>query len=117
MKVAVSQENIYRVLQKPVITEKATSLGEGILKSGQSFVFDVVPNATKTQIRHAVEKIFEVKVESVRVHNIKGKKRNLRHRSGGSRTGVRSTQRRAYVSLAEGHDIDFLKLSGGEVPE
>lgn len=113
MKMPLGEERHYRVLLSPVVSEKATALSEGSLGCGQSFVFNVARDATKPQVSAAVEKAFAVKVDSVRIQNLKGKARNMRHRGGGNRRGRRPLQRRAMVRLAEGHDIDFLKLGGG----
>lgn len=94
----MNQERIYKVLLGPHISEKATVVAD---KSGQ-FVFRVAPDATKPEIKTAVEQLFEVKVRNVQVLNIKGKtKRTARG------VGKRNDVRKAYVSLADGHDIDF----------
>ena len=94
----MNQERIYKVLLGPHISEKATVVAD---KDGQ-FVFRVAPDATKPEIKTAVEQLFEVKVRSVQVLNIKGKtKRTARG------LGKRNDVRKAYVSLADGHDIDF----------
>jgi len=94
----MNQERIYKVLLGPHISEKATVVAD---KDGQ-FVFRVAPDATKPEIKTAVEQLFEVKVRSVQVLNIKGKtKRTARG------VGKRNDVRKAYVSLADGHDIDF----------
>jgi len=97
----MNQERIFQVLKGPHISEKATLLGE---KSNQ-VVFKVAPDATKPEIKKAVEALFNVKVESVQVVNIKGKtKRTIRG------LGKRSDVRKAYVRLAAGSDIDFLAV-------
>ena len=94
----MNQERIYKVLLGPHISEKATVVAD---KDGQ-FVFRVAPDATKPEIKTAVEQLFEVKVRSVQVLNIKGKtKRTARG------MGKRNDLRKAYVRLADGHDIDF----------
>ncbi|MBN4078753.1 50S ribosomal protein L23, partial [Gammaproteobacteria bacterium AH-315-C21] len=66
-------------------------------------VFRVVSDATKSEVAKAVELMFDVKVKGVQVSNVKGKTRNFRKIAG-----RRSDWKKAYVSLAEGHDIDFL---------
>ncbi len=114
MKTTFVNEIPYKVLLSPVVTEKSTTLGEGVDGNGIAYVFNVASDATKIQIKQAIEQIFSVKVENVRVHNLKGKPRNLRHRHGGSRRGRKPTQRRAFVSLKEGFDIDFWKISQGD---
>jgi large subunit ribosomal protein L23 len=92
-------QQVYSVLLAPRITEKSTLVGE---KNNQ-FVFKVAPDATKPQIKEAVEKLFKVKVKSVQVMNIKGKVKRF-----GQRLGKRSGWKKAFVSLHEGHDIDFM---------
>jgi large subunit ribosomal protein L23 len=93
----MNQERIYKVLLGPHISEKATVAAD----NGQ-FVFRVAPDATKPEIKAAVEQLFEVKVSNVQVLNLKGKtKRTARG------MGKRNDVRKAYVRLAEGHDIDF----------
>jgi large subunit ribosomal protein L23 len=62
----------------------------------------VLTDATKSEIKQAVEQLFEVKVSHVRVMNVKGKTKRF-----GQRNGKRSDWRKAYVSLAQGQDIDF----------
>lgn len=92
-------ERIYKVLLGPHISEKATIVAEG---NGQ-YVFRVTKDATKPEIKQAIEALFEVKVESVRTLNQKGKtKRTVRG------LGKRSDVKKAYVRLAEGQEIDFL---------
>ena len=93
------EARLYTVLLGPHISEKATLVAE---KRNQ-VVFKVRGDATKPEIKQAVEKLFEVSVDSVRTVNNKGK--NKRY---GQRAGRRSDWKKAYVSLAEGHDIDFL---------
>lgn len=95
----MNQERIYKVLLGPHISEKATIVAE----DAQQVVFRVASDATKPEIKKAVEQLFEVKVDSVRVLNAKGKtKRTARG------LGKRSDVRKAYVRLADGHDIDFI---------
>lgn len=109
---STAAEKPYQVLLAPVITEKATTLAAGQGSAGFAYVFEVARDATKPQIRRAVEKIFEVKVTSVRVANLKGKERSLRHRSGRLRSGRVPLRRRAYVSLQDGQSIDFWSFTG-----
>lgn len=96
----MNQERIYKVLVGPHISEKASLAAE----KGQ-VVFKVAPDATKPEIKKAVEALFNVKVTGVQVANIKGKtKRTVRG------LGKKNDVRKAYVSLAEGQDIDFLAV-------
>ena len=94
----MNQERIMQVLLAPHISEKTAVLAD----SDRQHVFKVLPNATKTEIKQAVESLFDVKVDQVRVLNVKGKTKRF-----GQRNGKRSDWRKAYVKLAEGQDIDF----------
>ena len=94
----MNRERIYQVLVAPHISEKATILAD---KAGQ-YVFRVAPDATKPEIKKAVEALIDVKVQSVQTVNIKGKtKRTARG------MGKRNDIRKAYVRLVPGQDIDF----------
>jgi large subunit ribosomal protein L23 len=86
----------YDVIVSPVITEKATALSEQ-----NKVVFKVRPDATKPQIKEAVEKLFDVKVRSVNTLVTKGKVKMFR----GTR-GQRSDVKKAVVTLEEGQTID-----------
>ncbi|MBL1292620.1 MAG: 50S ribosomal protein L23 [Thiotrichales bacterium] len=95
----MSEARLMQVLLSPHVSEKATRLAE---KNSQ-IVFRVAKNATKAEVAKAVELMFDVKVKAVQVCNVKGKTRKFRQV-----TGRRPDWKKAYVSLAEGHDIDFL---------
>lgn len=86
----------YDIILSPVITEKAT-----IASEFNKVTFKVAPNATKPQIKEAVEKLFDVKVKSVNTLTRKGKTRMFRNIRG-----QRSDVKRAIVTLEEGHKID-----------
>jgi large subunit ribosomal protein L23 len=94
----MSQERLMKVLLGPVISEKSTLAADN---DGQ-YVFRVATDATKQEIGRAVELLFEVQVENVRVLNVKGKRKRF-----GNRSGHRSDWRKAYVRLKPGQDIDF----------
>ena len=98
----MSNNRLYQVLLSPRVTEKTTFVGE---KSNQ-YVFHVIKDASKVEVKGAVELLFEVKVESVRMINVKGKTKSFR-----TRPGKRSDWKKAYVRVQEGQVIDFL---GGE---
>jgi large subunit ribosomal protein L23 len=87
----------YDVIVSPVITEKSTALSEH-----NKVVFKVRPDATKPQIKEAVERLFDVKVKSVNTLVTKGKVKLFR----GNR-GQRSDVKKAVVTLQEGHSIDI----------
>ena len=95
----MNEDRLYQVLISPHISEKGTLAAE---KSSQ-IVFKVLPSATKTEIKAAVEKLFEVEVDRVQVLNVMGKRKSM-----GRIAGVRSNWKKAYVKLKPGHDIDFL---------
>ena len=86
----------YDILISPVITEKATNASER-----NQVLFRVAPNATKPQIKEAVEKLFDVKVKSVNTLVRKGKTKVFR-----GNFGSQSDTKRAIVTLEEGHRID-----------
>lgn len=94
----MNQERIYQVLLAPHVSEKGTVLAE----EHRQHVFKVAPSATKSEVKVAVEELFKVKVDKVRILNSKGKIKRF-----GGRLGKRSDLRKAYVTLASGNDIDF----------
>lgn len=94
----MNSERIYKVLRGPHVTEKAAMASE----AGNKIVFKVATDADKREIKLAVEQLFDVKVESVRTVNVKGKTRRTRFG-----IGKRNDWKKAYVSLAEGQEIDF----------
>ena len=93
-----SKERLMTVLVAPHVSEKGALVAE---KNNQ-IVFRVLRDSTKPEIKAAVELMFEVKVDSVRVVNVAGKAKRF-----GGRPGRRSDWKKAYVSLAEGQTIDF----------
>jgi large subunit ribosomal protein L23 len=88
--------NIQEVIKRPVVTEKGVTKKE----TERTMCFEVAPKANKVQIRAAVERIFKVKVESVRTVSNTGK---LRRR--GRFSGYRSDWKKAYVTLNEGQKV------------
>jgi large subunit ribosomal protein L23 len=96
----MTTERHYTVLVAPHVSEKISNLGD----ASNQYAFKVMRNATKGEIRAAVENIFNVKVIGVSTMNVKGKvKRNV---SGTSR---RNNWKKAYVRLAAGQTIDFVQ--------
>jgi large subunit ribosomal protein L23 len=98
----MSNNRLMQVLLAPRVTEKSTRIGE----QSNQYVFRVVTDAEKSEVRDAVELLFGVSVESVRIVNVKGKNKAFRNRQG-----KRSDWKKAYVRVQEGQVIDFL---GGE---
>ena len=87
---------LYSVIRAPRVSEKTVRAQEN-----NQYAFEVATDATKADIKAAVEKIFDVQVKSVNVVNVKGKSKAYRYRNG-----RRSDTRKAYVTLAEGQSID-----------
>jgi len=94
----MNQERMYQVLVAPHISEKSTLLAD----SNNQHVFKVASDATKAEVKTAVETIFKVKVEKVSILNVKGKTKLSK-----GRLGKRSDLRKAYVSLQGTDDIDY----------
>ena len=95
----MNQERLYTVLLEPHFSEKVAILGD---RSNQ-YGFKVAKDATKDEIKQAVEQLFKVTVENVSTMNVKGKvKRTVR---GVSRS---KSWKKAYVRVAEGQEIDFM---------
>lgn len=98
----INEERILKVLLAPHITEKSAMIGE----AGNQYVFHVATDANKAEVKAAVEKLFEVKVDSVQISNVKGKAKNF-----GSQQGRRKDWKKAYVRVQAGQTINF---GGGE---
>ena len=98
------EERRYAVLIEPHITEKVTDLGE----PSNQYAFKVARDATKREIRSAVETLFGVKVTNVTTLNVKGKRRRSVR---GSMTRL-AGWKKAYVRLAEGENLDFMAVEG-----
>ena len=98
----MNKNRLYRILLSPRVTEKTTFIGD----DSNQYVFQVASDATKAEIRAAVEELFEVNVESVQTVNVKGKSKSFK-----LRPGKRNDWKKAYVRVQEGQTLDFL---GGE---
>ncbi len=88
--------NHYEVIRRPLVTEKGSAKKE----AERTLCFEVAPDANKVQIRAAVEKLFRVKVESVRTVNVAGKRRGR-----GAYIGYLADIKKAYVRLKEGQKV------------
>ena len=93
-----NSHRLFQIIQTPVISEKSTYVAE---KHNQ-YVFKVARDASKLEIKQALESIFQVEVVAVNVVNRKGKQKRF-----GKYNGRRDHQRFAYVSLKAGQDIDI----------
>ena len=98
----MNAERLYQVILAPIVTEKATMVAE----KNQQIAFRVVADATKPEIKAAVELLFKVEVDSVQVLNQKGKQKRF-----GRFVGRRRNERKAYVSLKEGQELDFTEVN------
>ena len=95
----MNEERLYQVILAPHFTEKGTRLSD----TDRQFVFEVRPDASKPEIKQAVEKLFKVEVESVQVMNSRGKTKRF-----GRSVGKQKDWKKAYVQLKPGHDINFV---------
>ena len=92
----MNEARLYEIIVAPVLTEKSQRISEQ-----NQVVFRVRTDATKPEIKVAVEKLFSVKVDAVNTLNVKGKVKTFR-----GRKGKRSDYKKAIVTLAEGQRID-----------
>lgn len=95
----MNQERLMKVLLAPHVSEKSTMVGD----KNRQYVFKVQPNASKPEIRQAVELMFNVKVAGVQVVNVKGKNKRF-----GQMYGRRSDWKKAYVTLQPGNEINLM---------
>jgi large subunit ribosomal protein L23 len=95
----IREERLLKVILAPHISEKSTIAAE----ENNTIVFKVAKDATKAEVKAAVEKLFEVEVTGVRTLNVKGKTKRT-----GMRFGRRSDWKKAYVTLKEGSVLDFV---------
>jgi large subunit ribosomal protein L23 len=96
----MNQERLMQVLLAPQISEKATWVAE----KNDQVIFRVVSDATKPEIKAAVELLFKVQVESVQVSTVKGKQKRF-----GRSMGRRKNWKKAFVSLKPGQEINFVE--------
>jgi len=99
----MNDQRLYQVLLAPHVSEKTATSAE---MQGRH-AFRVAGDATKLEVRKAVEKLFNVNVKSVQIVNVKGKTKRF-----GASMGKRSDWRKAIVRLAEGQDLDFMSIEG-----
>ena len=99
----MNQARLYSIILGPHISEKATIMAE----TRNQVAFKVINDATKTEVKEAVEKLFKVSVTGLQILNVKGKTKRT------ARGGIRkkSNRKKAYVQLAQGQEIDFAELS------
>ena len=97
----MNKAELYNVLLSPHVSEKSAMSAE---LDGRH-TFKVAPTATKLDVRRAVEKLFDVRVISVQIINVKGKTKRF-----GASVGKRSDWKKATVRLADGQDLDFVGI-------
>ncbi len=90
------ENRVYQIIKRPIITEK----GLGVKETQHTVVFEVAKDATKTEIKEAVQRVFKVKVDHVRTAIFHGK-----FRRRGRAEGFRSDWKKAYVRLAAGEKM------------
>ncbi|MFA5626978.1 MAG: 50S ribosomal protein L23 [Thiohalomonadaceae bacterium] len=95
----MNQERLLKVLLAPHLSEKSSLIAD----SNNQYVFRVLRDATKPEIKAAVEQLFTVNVDAIRVSTVKGKSKRV-----GQRIGQRSDWKKAYVTLKEGQEISFM---------
>ncbi len=95
----MTQERLMKVVLAPHVTEKSAMAAE--LRN--QYVFKVVKDASKPEVKAAVEMMFDVKVDGVTISNVKGKTKR-----SGMKLGKRASWKKAFVTLSEGQEIDFL---------
>jgi len=93
-----NQERLLQVLLAPVVSEKSTYVADKY----EQVIFRVLKDASKPEIKAAVELLFKVEVDSVQVSNVKGKKKRF-----GSNMGRRRSWKKAYICLKPGQEINF----------
>ena len=93
-----SNERLMTVLLAPVVSEKGTFIADKY----EQVIFRVMQNATKPEVKAAIELMFKVEVESVQIANVKGQKKRF-----GTHIGRRRNWKKAYVSLKPGQEINF----------
>jgi large subunit ribosomal protein L23 len=101
----MNQERLMQVILAPVVSEKSTMVAE----KNQQVVFRVLGDATKPEIKAAVELLFNVKVEGVSTVNVKGKTKRF-----GRTMGRRKDWKKAYVSLVPGQEFDLTTAAAAE---
>ena len=99
-----NEERLLNILLAPQISEKATFVAEKF----EQVIFRVVSDATKPEVKAAVEKLFNVTVDSVQISNVKGKQKRF-----GRSVGRRQDWKKAYVCLAAGQEINFAASEQG----
>jgi len=99
----MNQQRLYSIIVGPHVSEKAALMAE----NRNQVAFRVANNATKPEIREAIETLFKVTVEELQVLNVKGKTK----RTARGKLRQKSNWKKAYVKLAQGQEIDFAEMA------
>lgn len=94
-------DRMYEIVKRPLMTEKSTGIGE----KQNAYVFEVLKDADKVEIKQAVEKLFDVKVADINTMVMHGKLKRV----GGRHIGRRSKWKKAIVTLKEGYKIQIIE--------
>ncbi|MBW8067971.1 MAG: 50S ribosomal protein L23 [Ferrovum sp.] len=100
MNTVIREERLLQIIEAPVISEKSTRVAD----KHQQAVFRVVCDATKAEIKAAVQHLFKVEVDTVQVVNVKGK-----HKRSGRFMGKRKDWKKAYVCLKAGQELNLVQ--------
>ncbi|MBW0454688.1 MAG: 50S ribosomal protein L23 [Candidatus Kinetoplastibacterium crithidii] len=98
----MNAERLMQIILSPVVTEKATFIAD----KHRQVIFRVLPDATKLEVKAAVELLFKVQVDSVAMLNRKGKVKKF-----GRFMGRRRHEKKAYISLRDGYEINFAEVA------
>ncbi|AFZ83006.1 50S ribosomal protein L23 [Candidatus Kinetoplastidibacterium crithidiae] len=98
----MNAERLMQIILSPVVTEKATFIAD----KHRQVIFRVLPDATKLEVKAAVELLFKVQVDSVAMLNRKGKVKKF-----GRFVGRRRHEKKAYISLRDGYEINFAEVA------
>ena len=96
----MNQERIMKILIAPIVSEKSTRLAD----ENRQFAFKVMADASKPEVRKAVELMFDVKVDGVQIANVRGKVKRF-----GQSIGKRADWKKAIVTLKEGDTIEYFE--------
>ncbi|HNW82829.1 MAG TPA: 50S ribosomal protein L23 [bacterium] len=97
----MKKEKHFDIIKRPLLTEKSTALSN---VSRQGYIFEVKLDATKEEVKEAIEKVFNVQVASINTVVVGGKTKRV-----GRAIGKRSTWKKAYVTLKEGNEINLVE--------
>lgn len=107
----MDNSTVNKILKRPIVTEKMTIMKDKKKRNGEplnQYAFEVSKDANKIEIKTAVEKKFNVKVDSVRTSNVMGKSK-VRYTKGGVNYGHSRSWKKAVITLAKDNKIEFVE--------